>query len=101
MDRCRRSGRRRAPTTVEVTGLSLSSQRVRPGDLYAALPGSRAHGATYAAEAVAAGAVAVLTDEEGARIARRRRRARCSCSTNPRSCSARLAARCTATRRAR
>ena len=51
-----------------VTGLSLSSQRVRPGDIYAALPGSRAHGATYAADAVAAGAVAVLTDEEGARI---------------------------------
>ncbi len=57
------------PTTsdgVEVTGLSLSSQRVRPGDIYAALPGSRAHGATYAAEAVAAGAVAILTDEGGA-----------------------------------
>ena len=54
------------PVAVEVTGLSLSSQRVRPGDIYAALPGSRAHGATYAAEAVAAGAVAILTDEEGA-----------------------------------
>ena len=51
-----------------VTGLSLSSQRVRPGDIYAALPGSRAHGATYAADAVDAGAVAILTDEEGARI---------------------------------
>lgn len=51
------------------TGLSLSSQRIRPGDIYAALPGSRAHGAVYAADAVAAGAVAVLTDEEGARIA--------------------------------
>ena len=55
-----------APGDTTVTGLSLSSQRVRPGDLYAALPGSRAHGATYAADAVAAGAVAVLTDEEGA-----------------------------------
>jgi UDP-N-acetylmuramoyl-L-alanyl-D-glutamate--2,6-diaminopimelate ligase len=52
-----------------VTGLSLSSQRVRPGDLYAALPGSRVHGATYAADAVAAGAVALLTDEKGAEIA--------------------------------
>ena len=51
-----------------VTGLSLSSQRIRPGDLYAALPGSRAHGATYAADAIASGAVAVLTDEEGARL---------------------------------
>ncbi len=57
---------RRRSEAVEVTGLSLSSQRVRPGDLYAALPGSRVHGATYAADAVASGAVAVLTDEEGA-----------------------------------
>ncbi|MCW2822155.1 MAG: UDP-N-acetylmuramoylalanyl-D-glutamate--2,6-diaminopimelate ligase [Marmoricola sp.] len=53
---------------VTVTGLSLSSQRVQAGDIYAALPGSRAHGAAYTADAVAAGAVAVLTDEEGARI---------------------------------
>ena len=52
-----------------VTGLSLSSQRVRPGDVYAALPGSRVHGATYVPEAVAAGAVAVLTDAVGADLA--------------------------------
>jgi UDP-N-acetylmuramoyl-L-alanyl-D-glutamate--2,6-diaminopimelate ligase len=49
-----------------ITGLTLSSQRSRPGDLYAALPGSRAHGIAYAAGAVAAGAVAVLTDPTGA-----------------------------------
>ncbi|KQZ69906.1 UDP-N-acetylmuramoylalanyl-D-glutamate--2,6-diaminopimelate ligase [Nocardioides sp. Root151] len=48
-----------------VTGISLSSHRVLPGDLYAALPGARVHGASYAADAVAAGAVAVLTDEAG------------------------------------
>jgi UDP-N-acetylmuramoyl-L-alanyl-D-glutamate--2,6-diaminopimelate ligase len=53
---------------VEVTGLSLSSQRVRRGDVYAALPGSRAHGATYAGDAIASGAVAILTDEEGATL---------------------------------
>ncbi len=51
---------------MAVTGLSLSSQRVVPGDLYAALPGARAHGAAYADDAVAAGAVAVLTDPDGA-----------------------------------
>jgi UDP-N-acetylmuramoyl-L-alanyl-D-glutamate--2,6-diaminopimelate ligase len=51
---------------VAVTGVSLSSQRVRPGDLYAALPGARAHGISFAAAAVGAGAVAVLTDPEGA-----------------------------------
>lgn len=50
---------------AEVTGLTLSSQRVHAGDLYAALPGARVHGADYAAAAVAAGAVAVLTDPSG------------------------------------
>jgi UDP-N-acetylmuramoyl-L-alanyl-D-glutamate--2,6-diaminopimelate ligase len=38
---------------------------VRPGDLYAALPGARTHGARFAADAVSAGAVAVLTDSAG------------------------------------
>ncbi|MFC6694434.1 UDP-N-acetylmuramoyl-L-alanyl-D-glutamate--2,6-diaminopimelate ligase [Nocardioides daphniae] len=51
---------------VEVTGLTLSTGRVEPGDLFAALPGLRTHGATYAPEALAAGAVAVLTDPTGA-----------------------------------
>jgi UDP-N-acetylmuramoyl-L-alanyl-D-glutamate--2,6-diaminopimelate ligase len=52
-----------------VTGLTLSSQRTSPGDLYAALPGSRAHGMAYAADALAAGAVAMLTDPAGAKEA--------------------------------
>lgn len=51
---------------VAVTGLSLSSQRVCPGDLYAALPGARVHGIEFVAAAVEAGAVAVLTDDDGA-----------------------------------
>jgi UDP-N-acetylmuramoyl-L-alanyl-D-glutamate--2,6-diaminopimelate ligase len=50
---------------VAVTGLSLSTARVRPGDLYAALPGARAHGADFTAQALEAGAVAVLTDPAG------------------------------------
>jgi UDP-N-acetylmuramoyl-L-alanyl-D-glutamate--2,6-diaminopimelate ligase len=49
-----------------VTGVTLDSRSVRPGDLYAALPGFHRHGAEFAAEAVAAGAVAVLTDRAGA-----------------------------------
>ena len=53
---------------VTVTGVTLSSQRVQPGDLYAALPGARVHGATFAADAVEAGAVAVLTDEAGSAL---------------------------------
>ena len=48
-----------------VSGISLSTDRIRPGDVYAALPGTRAHGADFTAQAVAAGAVAVLTDLTG------------------------------------
>jgi UDP-N-acetylmuramoyl-L-alanyl-D-glutamate--2,6-diaminopimelate ligase len=51
---------------VAITGITLDSRRVLPGDLYAALPGARAHGADYANDAVAAGAVAVVTDAAGA-----------------------------------
>jgi UDP-N-acetylmuramoyl-L-alanyl-D-glutamate--2,6-diaminopimelate ligase len=50
---------------TEVSGLSLSSQRILDGDLYAALPGSRVHGIEYVEDAVEAGAVAILTDQEG------------------------------------
>lgn len=53
---------------VDVTGISLSSQRIQPGDLYAALPGARAHGADFAAAALVAGAVGVLTDPAGAAL---------------------------------
>ena len=50
---------------VAVAGVSLDSRRVRPGELYAALPGQHTHGARFTAQAVAQGAVAVLTDHEG------------------------------------
>ncbi len=48
-----------------VTGVTLASTEVRPGDLYAALPGARTHGARYAADAAAHSAAAVLTDPAG------------------------------------
>ncbi|KLL10558.1 Mur ligase family protein, partial [Protofrankia coriariae] len=51
---------------VVVRGITHDSRAVRPGDLYAALPGARAHGAAFVRQAVAAGAVAVLTDRAGA-----------------------------------
>lgn len=50
---------------ARVTGVTLRSQDVRDGDLFAALAGASAHGARFAADAVAQGAVAVLTDEAG------------------------------------
>ena len=48
-----------------VTGVTLDSRVVMPGDLYVALPGTKVHGAAFCADAVAAGAVAVLTDPDG------------------------------------
>src|SRR5579863_9618027 len=48
-----------------LTGVTLDSRAVQPGDLYAALPGARTHGALHAEQAVAAGAVAILTDPDG------------------------------------
>jgi UDP-N-acetylmuramoyl-L-alanyl-D-glutamate--2,6-diaminopimelate ligase len=53
-----------------LTGVTHDSGQVRPGDLYAALPGSRRHGAEFAWDAQERGAVAVLTDSEGADLAR-------------------------------
>ncbi|MFC8095105.1 UDP-N-acetylmuramoyl-L-alanyl-D-glutamate--2,6-diaminopimelate ligase [Streptomyces sp. NPDC057301] len=51
---------------VEVTGITHDSRAVRPGDLYAALPGARLHGADFVTQAASLGAVAVLTDPTGA-----------------------------------
>jgi UDP-N-acetylmuramoyl-L-alanyl-D-glutamate--2,6-diaminopimelate ligase len=54
---------------AQLTGVTHDSRRVRPGDLYAALPGSQQHGARFCRDAAAAGAVAVLTDPGGRDLA--------------------------------
>jgi UDP-N-acetylmuramoyl-L-alanyl-D-glutamate--2,6-diaminopimelate ligase len=48
-----------------VTGVTHDSRAVRPGDLYAALPGRQVHGARFCVQAAQAGAAAVLTDPAG------------------------------------
>ncbi|BDA63281.1 UDP-N-acetylmuramoyl-L-alanyl-D-glutamate--2,6-diaminopimelate ligase [Actinomyces capricornis] len=53
---------------LAVTGVSMDSGDVAPGEIFVALPGFTVHGARYAAQAVEAGAVAVVTDAEGASI---------------------------------
>lgn len=58
-----------ADSAATVTGVTLDSRSVAPGDLYAALPGAHVHGAEFIASAKAAGATAVLTDEQGAEAA--------------------------------
>lgn len=50
-----------------VTGISMNSKTLRPGDLYAAVGGAQHHGADYISEAISAGAVAVLTDAYGSK----------------------------------
>ncbi|BBE22459.1 UDP-N-acetylmuramoyl-L-alanyl-D-glutamate--2,6-diaminopimelate ligase [Arthrobacter sp. MN05-02] len=57
------------PGLPTVAGITLDSRSVLPGDVYAALPGASRHGAEFAVQAARAGALAILTDEEGARIA--------------------------------
>ena len=53
-------------STTVITGITLSSNSVQEGDLFIALPGEKTHGAEFAADAIALGARAVLTDEVGA-----------------------------------
>ncbi|AZZ52868.1 Mur ligase family protein [Rathayibacter festucae] len=55
---------------VLIRSVTLAHREISPGALFAALPGRRRHGADFADEAAAAGAVAVLTDEAGLGAAR-------------------------------
>jgi len=57
-----------ASESVQVTGISLDSRSVERGDLYVALPGAARHGADFATTAIGSGAVAVLTDDAGAKL---------------------------------
>lgn len=51
-----------------LTGITADSRRAGRGWLFAALPGSREHGARFAGPALRAGAVAILTDPAGAEM---------------------------------
>ncbi|MBK4216665.1 UDP-N-acetylmuramoyl-L-alanyl-D-glutamate--2,6-diaminopimelate ligase [Paracoccus caeni] len=53
----------------QITGLSLDSRTVKPGHLFAALPGSAVHGAEFIPYALRMDAGAVLTDRAGAEMA--------------------------------
>ncbi len=52
-----------------LSDLQVDSRKVTPGTLFAAMPGAVVHGAEYVQSALDNGAVAVLTDAVGARIA--------------------------------
>jgi UDP-N-acetylmuramoyl-L-alanyl-D-glutamate--2,6-diaminopimelate ligase len=57
---------------VRISGVTLRAQEAAPGDLFAALPGGSAHGAQFATAAIEGGAVAVITDADGAAAIHRR-----------------------------
>jgi UDP-N-acetylmuramoyl-L-alanyl-D-glutamate--2,6-diaminopimelate ligase len=54
---------------LEVSGITLSTGDLHPGDLYVGVKGLHSHGASYATAARDGGAVAILTDDEGAQLA--------------------------------
>jgi UDP-N-acetylmuramoyl-L-alanyl-D-glutamate--2,6-diaminopimelate ligase len=53
---------------VWLTGISMNTGDLRPGDLFVAMPGKKTHGANFVAKAIELGAVAVVTDQAGADI---------------------------------
>lgn len=55
---------------TEVSGVTVSSLDIAPGWLFVAVPGLVQHGIRFAHAARDAGAAAVMTDAEGARLAR-------------------------------
>lgn len=54
---------------TDLSGLTLATADLRAGEVFVAVRGVNSHGARYAVEARRKGAVAVVTDEEGARLA--------------------------------
>lgn len=54
---------------VALTGITLATADLRPGDVFVAVKGVNRHGAEFAAAAAAKGAVAIVTDAAGADLA--------------------------------
>ncbi|HEY9497749.1 MAG TPA: UDP-N-acetylmuramoyl-L-alanyl-D-glutamate--2,6-diaminopimelate ligase [Terrimesophilobacter sp.] len=54
---------------VEISGVTVRTNEVHPGDLFVGLPGEHSHGASFSADARERGAVALLTDHAGAQLA--------------------------------
>jgi UDP-N-acetylmuramoyl-L-alanyl-D-glutamate--2,6-diaminopimelate ligase len=51
-------------TAIEASGISADSRSVKPGDLFVAIAGSKDDGLRFVADAVAAGAAAVMAERE-------------------------------------
>ncbi|HZB91815.1 MAG TPA: UDP-N-acetylmuramoyl-L-alanyl-D-glutamate--2,6-diaminopimelate ligase [Stellaceae bacterium] len=83
------------PGDPDIRGLTADSRAVRPGFLFAALPGSKLDGRRFIDDAVARGAVAVLTDDPAplSALAQHRPPVHVIFDPNPRRRLARIAAR--------
>ena len=55
---------------ARISGLAVDSREIKQGALFAALPGANYHGGGFIKYALRMGCAAVLTDREGAQIAR-------------------------------
>ena len=86
-----------APAQTEIAGLTADSRQVKPGFLFAALPGSRTDGRDFIRGAVERGAVAILAppgvDDRGIVADLERRRIPLIVDENPRRRFALMAAR--------
>ena len=51
---------------VLVTGISMNTADLRPGDLFVAMPGLKTHGAKFVEKSLELGASAIITDSQGA-----------------------------------
>ncbi len=57
-----------ADASALLTGISMNTADLRPGDLFVAMPGAKTHGANFIEKAIEQGAVAVVTDSKGAEL---------------------------------
>ena len=51
--------------SVQVTGISMNTGDLRPGDLFVAMPGLKTHGSNFAQKAIELGALAIVSDQVG------------------------------------
>ncbi|MEJ1994461.1 MAG: UDP-N-acetylmuramoyl-L-alanyl-D-glutamate--2,6-diaminopimelate ligase [Limibacillus sp.] len=77
---------------IEIGGLTADSRQVGPGDLFAALPGSKADGRDFIDQAIEMGAAAILAPE-GTRLKKQSRTVGLVTAREPRAVLARMAAR--------
>ena len=55
---------------VTLSGVSMNTGDIRPGDIFFAMPGYKTHGAKFIDQAIAGGAVALATDSAGLVLAK-------------------------------